>query len=128
MNAYNDQKSRYDDAIATARIQAGDAQISGTNPSMNRESEKTELKKGCIVLLTAQNFDTFDAMRRNVAPHGYPEIAFADAQAEGRYIQFFENAFEWRNITHDFFKSIKSCDRHYKWSWYASVLSLECHR
>src|SRR5205823_3324226 len=103
MNAYNDQKSRYDDAIATARIQAGDAQISGTNPAMNREAEKTELKKGCIALLTAQNFDTFDAMRRNVAPHGYPEIAFADAQAEGRYIQFFENAFEWRNMTYIFY-------------------------
>jgi hypothetical protein len=103
MNAYNDQKSRYDDAVATERIQAGDAQISGTNPFMNREAEKTELKKGCIALLTAQNFDTFDAMRRNVAPHGYPEIAFADANAEGRYIQFFENAFEWRNMTYIFY-------------------------
>jgi len=103
MNAYNDQKSRYDNAVETARIRAGDYQISGTNPLMNRECEKTELKKGCISLLTAQNFETFDAMKRNVAPHGYPEIAFADAQAEGRYIQFFENAFEWRNMTYIFY-------------------------
>lgn len=103
MNAYNDRKSRYDNAIEAARIRAGYSQISGTNPFMNRECEKTELKKGCISLLTAQNFETFDAMKRNVAPYGYPEIAFADAQAEGRYIQFFENAFEWINMTYVFY-------------------------
>lgn len=103
MNAYNDQKSRYDNAIEAARIRAGYSQISGTNPFMNRECEKTELKKGCITLLTAQNFETFDAMRRNVAPYGYPEIAYADARAEGRYIQFFENAFEWKNMTYIFY-------------------------
>ncbi len=103
MNAYNDQKSRYDNAVETARIRAGDNQIGGTNPLMNRETEKTELKKGCISLLTAQSFETFDAMKRNVAPYGYPEIAFADARAEGRYIQFFENAFEWINMTYVFY-------------------------
>lgn len=103
MNAYNDQKSRYENAMETARIRAGYSLISGTNPFMNRDCEKTELKKGCITLLTAQNFDTFDAMRRNVAPHGYPEIALADAKAEGRYIQFFENAFEWKNMTYVFY-------------------------
>ncbi len=101
MNAYNDQKSRYDNAVETARIR--DSNITGTNPLMNRECEKSELKKGCISLLTAQSFETFDAMRRNVAPLGYPEIAFADAKAEGRYIQFFENAFEWTNMTYIFY-------------------------
>jgi hypothetical protein len=103
MNAYNDQKSRYDNAIEAARIRAGYSQISGTNPLMNRECEKTELKKGCISLLTAQSFETFNAMKRNVAPYGYPEIAFADAQAEGRYIRFFENSFEWINMTYVFY-------------------------
>jgi hypothetical protein len=103
INAYNDQKSRYENAMEAARIRAGYSQIGGTNPFMNRECEKTELKKGCISLLTAQNFETFDAMRRNVAPHGYPEIAYADAKAEGRYIQFFENAFEWKNMTYVFY-------------------------
>ncbi len=103
MNAYNDQKSRYDNAMEAARIRAGYSQISGTNPLMNRECEKTELKKGCISLLTAQNFEAFNSMRRNVAPHGYPEMAFADANAEGRYIQFFENAFEWTNMLYIFY-------------------------
>ena len=103
MNAYNDLKSRFDNAIATARIQAADSLISGTNPLANRETEKIELKRGCISLLTAQNYDTFDSMKRNAAPYGYPEIAFAGAEAEGRYIQFFENAFEWTNILYIFY-------------------------
>ncbi len=103
MNAYNDLKSRFDNAIATARIQAADNLISGTNPQINRETEKGELKKGCISLLTAQSFDAFDSMKRNAAPYGYPEIAFADAEAEGRYIQFFENAFEWTNMLYIFY-------------------------
>lgn len=103
MNAYSDLKSRFDNAVSTARIQAADNLIGGTNPLANRETEKIELKRGCLSLLTAQNYDTFNSMKRNAAPYGYPEIAFADAGAEGRYIQFFENAFEWTNILYIFY-------------------------
>ena len=103
MNAYNDQKNAYDNAVEKAQIGASDYEISGTNPLMNRECERTELKKGCISLLTAQNFEKFNSMKRNVAPYGYPEIAFADANAEGRYLQFFENAFEWGNMLYIFY-------------------------
>jgi hypothetical protein len=103
MNAYDDLKSRFDNAIAAARIQAADNLIGGTNPLANRETERTELKRGCISLLTAQNYDAFDSMKRNSAPYGYPELAFADAAAEGRYIQFFENAFEWENLLYIFY-------------------------
>lgn len=103
MNAYNDQQSRYNNAIQTARLQASDSLISGSNPAINRETEKIELKKGCITLLTQQNYELFDAMKRNAAPFGYPEVAFADAEAEGRFIQFFENAFEWTNMLYIFY-------------------------
>jgi len=103
MTAYNELKTRYDNALEALRIKSSFTQISGTNPLANRERERTELKKGCIALLTGQNFEEFDSVRRNVAPHGYPELAFADAQAEGRYIQFFENAFEWVNMSYIFY-------------------------
>lgn len=103
MTAYNELKNRYDTALEALRMKASFQQISGTNPLANREREKVELKKGCLALLTGQNFEQFDSVRRNVAPHGFPEIAFADANAEGRYIQFFENAFEWVNMTYIFY-------------------------
>ena len=103
MNAYNDKKSSYDTAIAEAQLQAGDGTISGTNPEVNRVTEQTELKKGCISLLTGQRFELFDAMQRNVAPHGYPEIEFDEAKAEGTYIQMFEQSFEWNNMVYLFY-------------------------
>jgi hypothetical protein len=102
MIAYQELKARYDEKLEAAQVQQGVA-IRGRNPLLNREIEKTELKKQCLALLTGQHFDLFDAMRRNVAPHGYPELDLEEADAEGRYIQFFEQAFEWVNITYIFY-------------------------
>jgi hypothetical protein len=93
-----------DQAVAEARLQArNDATISGTNPQTNRETEQTELKKSCISLLTGQRFDLFDATARNAGPLGYPEVDFAEAKAEGAYIQVFEQSFEWNNMTYIFY-------------------------
>jgi hypothetical protein len=103
MNAYNDLKSAFDQAMREARLQAADGTIGGTNPANNRITEQTELKKGCISLLTGQRFELFDAVNRNVAPFGYPEIDFAEAKAEGAYIQVFEQSFEWNNMVYLFY-------------------------
>ncbi|MBL7962354.1 MAG: hypothetical protein JNM31_00790 [Flavobacteriales bacterium] len=77
--------------------------ISGNNTLLNRKTEQLELKKHCIELLTGQRFEAFDALQPNVPTFGYPEFRFNDAQAEGRYIQFFEQAFEWENMTYLFY-------------------------
>jgi hypothetical protein len=103
MNAYAELKSRYDQAVEQARMEASDAGMTGSNPAANRERERTELKKGCISLLGAQRFDLFDAVGRNVAPFGYPEIDFSEAKAESPYIQLFEQSFEWNNMTYLFY-------------------------
>jgi hypothetical protein len=103
MNAYNDLKSAYDQAVREARLQAADFTIGGTNPGNNRITEQTELKKGCLSLLTGQRFELFDAVARNVGPFGYPEIDFAEARAEGAYIQMFEQSFEWNNMVYLFY-------------------------
>ena len=100
MNAYEEARSRYDQQVAEARLQARDDTIAGINPARNREIEQMELRKGCLSLLTGQRFDLFDAVGRNVAPYGYPEVDFAEAQAEGPYIQAFEQSFEWHNLTY----------------------------
>jgi hypothetical protein len=104
MSAYSDLKARFDEAVAEARLQArNDAAITGTNPEINRETEQTELKKGCIELLTGQRFELFDAVTGKVAPFGFPEMDFAEAKAEGAYIQVFEQSFEWNNMTYIFY-------------------------
>ena len=103
LNAYNDKKARYENAVEAMKVRAGFTQIRGKNPFLNRETEKIELKKGCISLLTGQRFEDFDAVNANVAPHLYPEIDFLEARAEGKYIRFFEQAFEWTNMTYLFY-------------------------
>jgi hypothetical protein len=103
MSAYNDLKSAYDQAIREAKLRASDTTVTAPNPLNNAVTMQTELKKGCISLLTGQRFDLFDAVAPNVAPYGYPEIDFAEAKAEGAYISFFEQSFEWNNMVYLFY-------------------------
>ena len=103
INAYQDQLTKYNNALEAERIRMGYSEIKGSNPLVNRETEKTELKKNCIAMLTGQRFDSFDAMNWNVAPEGYPEIDFEEAAKEGSFIAFFEQAFEWNNMIYIFY-------------------------
>jgi len=102
-NAYKEAKSRYDTAVEAARIRAGYEVALGRNPLRNREIEQIELKRACISMMSGQRFETFDAMNRDVAPHGYPEIDFTEAKAEARFVQLFEQGVEWPNMTYVFY-------------------------
>ena len=103
MNAYEAAKSRYENAVAAEKIRDSYQPSFGRNSIENRQIEQIELKRAAISLMTGQRFDLFDAMTPNVAPHGFPELDFEEAEAEGRYIQFFEQAFEWNNMTYLFY-------------------------
>src|SRR6185312_15990125 len=104
MGAYNDLKSQYDAALARIEVNAqSDTGIVGNNPDINRETERRELKRASLTMLTNQQFDDFDAMRRGVPPNGYPQMNVPEAIAEGKYIRFFEQAFEWVNISYLFY-------------------------
>jgi hypothetical protein len=100
MAGYQKQKIAYDEAVAAAQIQEG-TQITGRNPAANQEIIRNELKKSALSLLTAQHFDLFDAVRQE--PEGYPQLDVDEALLEGPYIQFFEQAFEWQNLTYVFY-------------------------
>jgi hypothetical protein len=95
MNAYQNQKDEYDYKIES--LESG-INISGQNPILNRKSEKTELKKWGIEMLTLQRFDNFNAMKR--AKNGHPEIDFEKAFEESKFIKFFEQSIEWDNMTY----------------------------
>jgi hypothetical protein len=103
MNAYEAARTRYENAIAAEKIRDSYQPSFGRNPIANRLIEQTELKRAAISLMTGQRFDVFDAVTPNVAPHGFPELDFEEAEAESRYIQFFEQAFEWNNMTYLFY-------------------------
>ena len=100
MQAYLKKKSEYEEKLAMAAIQEG-ISISGRNPEQNREIEETELKRWALSMITGQHFELFNAMQTD--SQGLPGINFAEAEAEGSYIQFFEQAFEWPLMTYIFY-------------------------
>ncbi len=103
MNAYEEQKAAYDAALAELGIFDETPTIEGRNPAINREVERREIKRSVISQLTGQHFDDFDAMRKSVSPHGYPQADLAESSREGQYIRFVEQAFEWENMQYLFY-------------------------
>jgi len=104
VGAYNELKSQYEAALSRLELNAQQGTgIAGRNPATNRDIERRELKRGSLSLLTGQHFDAFDAMRRGVPPYGYPQMNLSEAESEGGYIRFFEQAFEWGNMSYRFY-------------------------
>lgn len=94
--AFKARMSEYEARLAELQAQAPPEIQSG--PSVrNRALMLDEIKRLAISTLTLQHFDAFDAV--DTGARGLPEIAFAEASAEGAYARFFEQAFEWENVS-----------------------------
>jgi hypothetical protein len=78
--------------------------IQGNNPNINRKIEREELKKRAIEILSGQRFESFDgAVNGLQMQSGYPEILFNEARDEGKTVKYFEQVFEWENMTYIFY-------------------------
>ncbi|MGA5508964.1 hypothetical protein [Streptomyces umbrinus] len=99
MGAYHTMLAEYNERLSALDI--GAMQIRGRNPLLAREIERTELKRLSIEMMTDQHFEAFDSTGTDAL--GYPSPDVADADREGRYIQFFEQMFEWTNMTYVFY-------------------------
>jgi hypothetical protein len=95
--AHNAQVSDYEEKLAQLKLQAGVA-IRGRNPATNQITIRRELEKNCLSILTDQHFDLFDAVVDSPV-NGLPQIDVPEAAAEGAYVRFFEQAFEWEHMT-----------------------------
>jgi hypothetical protein len=99
MDAYSKMKSDYNNALENMQdINA----VMGENPARNREIEREELKRSCIELFTAQRFENFNALAGGDGTN-YPKMLFNETTNESKFIKFFEQAFEWKNITYEFY-------------------------
>ena len=96
VQAYRLRKSEQDSLIAERSAQL-EFQITEFSEAMNKSLMQDEIKRLCISVLTQQHFDHFDAMNDGVA--NLPEVDFREAELEGRYVRFFEQAFEWENLS-----------------------------
>ncbi|KKZ58596.1 hypothetical protein EMCG_05492 [[Emmonsia] crescens] len=95
VTAYKARLQEYEEKIATLKLQEG-ITIEGRNPAANQATMKQELKKNCISIITGQHFDRFNSIA--IGPWGYPQVNLYEAEAEGEYVRFFEQAFEWEQI------------------------------
>lgn len=95
-------QSQLDEAAAAAGVV-----ISGRNPMWNSRIVTTELRKQCLTLLTAQQFDAFGALQISI--EGYPQPDLPRSEQQMPYVRFFEQAFEWEHIVYFFYP--------YFWGW-----------
>jgi hypothetical protein len=96
----------YESRLAEAAAATG-VVVSGRNSLWNQRITTTELRKQCLTLITAQQFDAFGALE--LSGQGYPQPNLARAEAQMPYVRFFEQAFEWEHLVYFFYP--------YFWGW-----------
>jgi hypothetical protein len=74
------------------------------NPDINQKRMHEEIKKNCISSMTDQHFDAFHAIQNSVLTESadkikIQEINVGESWLEGPYVRFFEQAFEWEQMT-----------------------------
>ena len=105
MEVYDKQKKDYDDAYskALAEFEAAQAVKLSRDPFLNREAERIALKQMAISYISCDFFDKMDAMKNKVRPCGFPQMDLEEAEREGRWVAFFEEAFQWDLMTYIFY-------------------------
>ncbi len=98
--ASEQQRSEYANRLAESEATLG-AGLPERAPFQNRAIERGELKRNAISILTGQYFTAFNAILESGVQEA--RVDFDEALAEGEYIRFFETAFEWENMTYEFF-------------------------
>ncbi len=115
VKGYTSKKQVYDQAKALAESKAQSAVEAKTynlRDDQYRSIELTELKRGCIDLLTAGSAAGYTSI--SVSKNGTPRIVHDPAEgaliddwrsplANGSVAEFLERAFEWENTTYQFF-------------------------
>jgi hypothetical protein len=101
LSSYRQMKSEYEDAIAESEQRHRTAFPTLTNAD-KRRIEREEISRACLTQLTFQHF-VWTGSIYIVPPHNYPEVHPLLSYAHGKIIRFFEDAFEWENMTYVFY-------------------------
>jgi hypothetical protein len=97
--AYLAQRAEYDRAVAERLASA--VQIRGRNPLRNEELVRIELRRGALSVLTGANLAGGTKLVAS-EPEGYPEPRLEHVARDAARIRFFEQAFEWEQMTFTF--------------------------
>jgi hypothetical protein len=108
LEGYLNQKAAYEEKLAAVQIQRG-PQILGRNPFENRRIEREELKKLVLMMLMKSPYLDINSYFGGAEPF----MNVTAACRNGSLIRFFENAFEWPNMTYLFYSYF--WNRHARW-------------
>ncbi|KAI9680659.1 MAG: hypothetical protein M1817_004099 [Caeruleum heppii] len=103
--AATNQMEKQKAALAKAKVDASFSPIQGRNPEKNLIMMRNEVKKMCISIMTDQHFDNFSAIQTSSLHKGeagkpsISQINIEKAWDQGPYVRFFEQAFEWDEMT-----------------------------
>ncbi|MEA2342370.1 MAG: hypothetical protein QOF63_539 [Thermoanaerobaculia bacterium] len=104
LDAYRAQKQEYNTWLENQSTGLGSPLDLGNNPEINRQIEREELKMRALEEFTGQRFESGDAAVNGIYNvSAYPEILFNEAIREGNLVKFFEQAFDWANMTYIFY-------------------------
>jgi hypothetical protein len=103
MLAYQDALARYEDEVSRLGVQEG-IQVSGLPEADNRRIESLELRRAVLSILTGQQFEHSSALDAPLADGSHlPALVLDHAAALGDVVTYFEQAFEWQNMTYVFY-------------------------
>ena len=96
LQASKQRMQEYQDLAATLRASM---RIDALNFTLERKrsTEREELERACLTVLTAQHFDGLSAIEPSA--QGYPQMFLPNVEPVGRYVRFFQQAFEWEQMT-----------------------------
>lgn len=95
--AYEAARTAYEDKLKAAEVARG-VVIEGRNPGINVQIIRNELKKQSLTLFTGEDYSSFNSVSGTP-----PVIDLNEAADEAKVIQFFEQAFEWEQMTYLFY-------------------------
>jgi hypothetical protein len=103
LQASRDRLSEYEDQLHTL---TADLQVkfAGKGSDQKQTLIRAELEKGCVTILTSQHFDGLNAVEYSPpGGNGFPQLFLPNVELLGRYIRFFEQAFEWDQMLYRYY-------------------------
>lgn len=99
--SYEKELAEYNTALT--EFEKNKQSIYSQNPFILLQDIQEQLKQAAISYISCQFFDDMNAMKGNVKPCGFPQFDIREAQKEGDFVRFFEQAFEWKFMNFIFY-------------------------
>jgi len=99
LQASRDRMSEYENQLNTLKA-ALTVKVAGKSSDEKQALVRVELEKSCVTILSNQHFDAFNAIEHSPI---YPQLYLPNVEPMGRFIRFFQQAFEWDQMLYRYY-------------------------